>query len=60
MLDYYFTSEITQEERISSVVKKIIEEVPPIIKKYKLKDFDLDTFMEDIRGYFKKIDWLKE
>ena len=59
MLDYYyFTSDITPEDRISVVAKKIMEEIPPIVKKYKLKDFDLDLFMEDINGHLKKTGWL--
>lgn len=59
MLDYsFFISDITQEDRIDVVVKKIIEEVPPIVKKYKLKDFDLDLFMKDLKKYLKKIGWL--
>jgi hypothetical protein len=59
MLDYYcFTSDITQEDRINVVAKKIMGEVPPIIKKYKLKDFDLDLFMNDLKKYFKEIRWL--
>lgn len=59
MLDYdYFVSDITQEDRVNIVAKKIIEEVPPIVKKYKLRDFDLDLFMADLKEYFKKIGWL--
>jgi hypothetical protein len=59
MLDYhYFISNITQEDRISTVAKKIFEEVPPIVKKYKLKDFDLDLFMSDLKNYFIEIGWL--
>jgi hypothetical protein len=48
MLDYdYFVSDITQDDRIKVVANKMINEIPPIIKKYKLKDFDLDLFMKD-------------
>lgn len=59
MLDYhYFVSDITQEDRISTVAKKIFEEVPLIVKKYKLKDFDLELFMSDLKNYFIEIGWL--
>lgn len=59
MLDYYyFTSDITQEERISTVAKKIVEEVPSIIKKYKFKDFDLDLFMYDLTEFLKEVNWI--
>ncbi len=60
MLDYhYFVSDITQEDRINVVAKKIIEEVPQIVKKYKLKDFDINLFIEDLKKYFKKIGWFR-
>ena len=59
MLDYdYFVSDITQEDRIKVVANKMIDEIPPIIKKYKLKDFDGDLFMKDLKKYLKKIKWL--
>lgn len=59
MLDYnYFTSNITQEDRINAVAKKIIEEVPPILKKYKFKDFDADLFINDLKMYFIEIGWI--
>lgn len=55
---YYFTSNITQEDRINAVAKKIIEEVPPIVKKYKFKDFDTDLFISDLKMYFIEIGWI--
>lgn len=59
MLDYYyFISDVTQEDRINVVANKIINELPPIIKKYKLKDFDTDLFMSDLKGFLEKINWL--
>ncbi|MFC4476495.1 hypothetical protein [Flavobacterium chungangensis] len=59
MLDYnYFVSDITQEDRIKVVANKMMDEIPPIIKKYKLKDFDVDLFMQDLKKYLKKIKWL--
>lgn len=59
MLDYnYFVSDITQEDRIKVVANKMMDEIPPIIKKYKLKDFDVDLFMKDLKKYLKKIKWL--
>lgn len=58
MLDYYyFVSDISQENRIKVVVKKIMNEIPPIINKYKLKDFNLYLFMEDLKEFFTKIGW---
>lgn len=59
MLDYnYFTSNITQQDRITVVAKKITEEIPLIVKKYKFKDFKIDLFMKDLNGYLKQIGWL--
>ncbi|TPG29772.1 hypothetical protein [Flavobacterium pectinovorum] len=59
MLDYhYFVSNINQDDRINNVANKIINEIPPIIKKYKLKDFNVDLFMKDLKDYLKKISWL--
>lgn len=60
MLDYYyFTSGASVEERQKVVGKKIIDEIPIIIRKYKLKEFDLDSFMEDLKTkHLKKIGWI--
>jgi len=48
----------TQKERREIFIKKMNEELPPIIKKYKFKDFDLDRFMEDFNIYVDEIKFL--
>ncbi len=45
---------VDQEARVKIVAEKVIEEVPLIIAKYKLKDFDLSKFKVDIKRMFNK------
>lgn len=52
MLDYNQFVSITPEQRISEMCKKLLEEMPPIVKKYKFPDFDLDKFMDNLTSWF--------
>jgi hypothetical protein len=54
MLDLYEFIRINNDDRIRRVSKKLLEEIPPIIKKYKFEDFDLLRFESDLRN------WLRE
>ena len=46
---------IEQKERTRIVADKLIKEVPVIIAKYKLKDFDLSKFKVDLNKCFGKL-----
>lgn len=45
---------IEQKYRDSIIAYKLINEIPPIIKKYKFKDFNLLAFEKDLNKLFKK------
>ena len=47
--------ELDQKERERIIIGKLIAEIPVIIKKYKLKDFDLAKFETDLIRYMSKI-----
>ena len=47
--------EIDQKEREKIVIEKIINEVPAILAKYKLTDFNLEKFEIDLKKWMKKI-----
>lgn len=55
MLDLPYFLEITQKEREEIVVGKLISEIPPIIKKYKLEDFNLQKFETDLKNLMSKV-----
>jgi|GEM_PF-1072940 len=51
MLNMYEFMSINDEERVRIVSVKLLEEIPPIIKKYKFKDFDLLKFETDLKNW---------
>ena len=55
MLDFDEFMKINQKQRNKITADKIINEVPPIIKKYKFKDFDLEKFEIDLEKVFRKV-----
>lgn len=58
MFDLETMENASQKERREIHIKKINNELPPIIKKYKFKDFDLERFMADFNTYVKEIEFL--
>ena len=52
MLDLLQMKSIDQQQRNKIVADKIINEVSPIIAKYKFNDFDLVKFKEDLKKIF--------
>jgi hypothetical protein len=52
MLDYNQFVPMTNDQRVSEMCKKLLEEMPPIVKKYKFSDFDLDKFIDNLSGWF--------
>lgn len=55
MLDLPHFLEIAQKERERIIVDKLIAEIPPIIAKYKLEDFNLAEFEKDLENWMSKI-----
>lgn len=52
MLDYNQFVVMGNEERVSEMCKKLLEEMPPIVKKFKFPDFNLDKFMANLTSWF--------
>ena len=52
MLDYNQFIAMSNEQRVSEMCKKLLEEMPPIVRKYKFPDFDLDKFMDNLKSWF--------
>ncbi|MND82249.1 hypothetical protein D3C80_740720 [compost metagenome] len=52
MLDYNQFVVMTPDQRVSEMCKRLLEEMPPIVKKYKFPDFDLDKFMDNLTSWF--------
>lgn len=52
MLDYDQFIVMTHEQRVSAMCKKLLEEMPPIVKKYKFPDFNLEKFMGNLSSWF--------
>lgn len=55
MLDLPHFISISQKEREKIVISKIISEIPAVIKKYKIVDFDLLKFELDLKSCMSKI-----
>jgi len=55
MLDMFQFIRIDQKERNRIVVEKLIAEMPPIIAKYKLGDFNLSMFKAHLSEWMTKI-----
>jgi hypothetical protein len=58
MFDLDHIKNLEHNDRERNVAEKITIEVPEIIAKYKLKDFDLLLFAKDLKQFFEKINWL--
>ena len=58
MLDLNEFKLIDQTEREKIVAGKLVKEITPVIAKYKFADFDLIRFETDLKGWFKRINWI--
>lgn len=52
MLDYHEFVAMTHEQRVTALCEKLLEEMPPIVRKYKFKDFDLDKLVDNLNTWF--------
>jgi hypothetical protein len=55
MLDLNQFKQITQEQRELLVAEKMRTEIPPVLKKYKFEQFDVDAFETDLRNWMKQV-----
>jgi hypothetical protein len=49
-LDEYITA--TPDWRVQNTINKILNEMPAIIRKYKIKEFDTEQFISDVTNWF--------
>ncbi|MDQ1817651.1 hypothetical protein RBA41_30525 [Massilia sp. CCM 9210] len=52
MLDYDDFVRLTAEEKKERVMKRLLEDVPPIVRKYKFADFNTELFLSDFNRYY--------
>ena len=52
MLGYDDFVRLTAEEKKERVLKRLLEDVPPIVRKYKFSDFDTELFLTDFNKYY--------
>ena len=55
MLDLNQFMGLIQKEREKIIVEKLLSEIPPIIAKYKLEDFNVSKFEMDLQSQMSKI-----
>ena len=48
----------TKAKRQHMLAEKLYNEVPQIVRKYKLKDFDTERFVSDLQGWLKGTGWI--
>ena len=53
MLEFLQFKKIIQIEREKIVAEKLIVEIPPVIKKYKFDDLNLQKFKKDAKNWKK-------
>ena len=52
MLDYHEFVAMTHEQRVTALCEKLLQEMPPIVRKYKFDDFDLDKLVSSLTSWF--------
>lgn len=59
MLDYDKMKPATPQERQREVAQRLYDEVPEVLERYrkKLKDFDMDRFISDLRDWIDSLGW---
>jgi len=50
-LDYHLMVKGPTERRYDHLARKLYDELPPILAKYKIKDFDTERFIADFRRF---------
>jgi hypothetical protein len=58
-LDYHLMVKGPTERRWDHVARKLYDELPPILAKYKLKDFDTNRFIADFRKFMEGTGMMK-
>lgn len=58
ILDYYQFVMMTHEQRVSELCKKLILEMPVIIQKYEIIDFDLDKLVRKFSQWFNEYNFI--
>ncbi len=58
MLDLPTMKSVDMSNRKRIVAEKLIQEIPAIVSKYKLPDFDTPRFIADLQAWIHSIEWL--
>lgn len=58
MLDLKQFKIISHTDRERIIAEKLLSEIPAIVLKYKFKNFDLERFKIDLKGWFEKLKWI--
>ena len=58
-LDYHLMVKGPTERRYDHLARKLYDELPPILAKYKLKDFDSERFVADFRKFMEDTGMMK-
>ncbi|ELW9270660.1 hypothetical protein RGO85_002636 [Acinetobacter baumannii] len=60
MLDYRKFVGMTHEQRVTALCEKLLQEMPPIVRKYKFDDFDLDKLVSNLKTWFVEHGFIKK
>lgn len=52
MLDFDTSQGLSNDQLVSEICKTILMKVPPVVEKYKFKDFHLEKFMANLKCWF--------
>lgn len=57
MLDLSVMKAATPEARKHEVAQRLFDEVPEVLSRYKIPDFNQDAFVTDLRSWIESIGW---
>ncbi|QIF04955.1 hypothetical protein [Roseimicrobium sp. ORNL1] len=57
MLDLPAMSAATPEARKQEVMQRLFDEVPEVLERYRIPDFDREVFVADLRSWIAHIGW---
>lgn len=58
MLDYQAMVAASHRGRQREIARRLFDEVPAVLLKYKIPDFDRDLFLSDFQGWISNLDWI--
>lgn len=58
MLDYRAMVAASHRGRQREIAKRLFDEVPAVLAKYKIVDFDRELFVSDLQSWIGNLDWI--